>query len=98
MPLPVCWLLQFSPFSLGYPNLHPSASTQLCHSFASFPHCRLGAGFTSVLQMLGAGKGGKGSRVVFSIMSLDGERASDVGLQIQAVSNETDQKTALVVT
>lgn len=50
--------------------------------------------------MLGAGEGEKGSGVVFSIMSLDGERASDVGLQIQPVSNETDfdQKAALVVT
>lgn len=36
---------------------------------------------------------------VFFIMRLDGERASDVGLQTQPVSNETasDQKTALGV-
>lgn len=58
MSLPVCWLLTVSLFSLGYPNLHPS-STQLCHSFPSFPHCRLGAGFTSVLQMLGTGEQGE---------------------------------------
>lgn len=50
--------------------------------------------------MLGAGEEGEGCGVVFSIMSLDGERASNVGLQIQPVSNETDfdQKAALVVT
>ena len=37
--------------------------------------------------------------LVFFIMGLDGERASDVGLQTQPVSNETasDQKAVLAV-
>lgn len=82
-----------SPFSLHYSNLHPSADQWSCHSFASFLHCGLGDGFTSVLQMhfrLFVGF------VFFFITGFDGARVSDVGLLTQPVRNESasDQKAA----
>lgn len=86
MPFSVCWLLPI--FSI---LLRLSKSPPFC-KYTVGPYCRLGAGFTSVLQMLGAGEEGKGSGVVFSMMNLNGERASDIGLQIQQSATKLIKK------